>query len=44
MECDGVSASSIAELEKVLANRPPGGDRPLVIAAQIDPSQYAAQF
>ncbi|WP_299642879.1 thiamine pyrophosphate-binding protein [Devosia sp.] len=44
MECDGVSVSSIPELERVLANRRPGGDRPLVIAAQIDPSQYAAQF
>lgn len=44
MECDGVSVSSVAELERTLAGRRRGGDRPLVIAAQIDPSQYAAQF
>ncbi len=44
MDCEGASASSVAELDGILADRQRGGDRPLVIAAHIDPSQYTAQF
>lgn len=43
MDCDGVRATSVAELEKAV-----GGinrlDRPLVVEAVIDPAQYEAQF
>ena len=43
MACDAIEADSIAGLEKALsAAQSP--DRPLVIAANIDPAQYAAQF
>lgn len=43
MDCDAVEANSIQELEAALsAAQAP--DRPLVIAANIDPAQYAAQF
>lgn len=42
MGCHGIRASNEAELEDALAVTPE--DRPLVIAAQVDPSQYAAQF
>lgn len=43
MDCDAVEANSAAELENALtASQAP--DRPLVIAANIDPAQYAAQF
>ncbi len=41
--CEGVTVRSEQELEKVLGERPPQ-DRPLVIAALIDPTQYSAQF
>lgn len=44
MDCDGVGVDTPAALEKVLADRKPGRKRPLVIAAKIDPAQYAAQF
>jgi acetolactate synthase-1/2/3 large subunit len=43
MACDAVEADTIQELEAALsATQAP--DRPLVIAANIDPAQYAAQF
>jgi acetolactate synthase I/II/III large subunit len=43
MDCDGVRATSTAELEKAVdgVNRL---DRPLVVEAVIDPAQYEAQF
>ena len=43
MQCNGVAVKSKADLEKVVAD---SGelDRPLLIAAHIDPAQYAAQF
>lgn len=44
MACEGVDVSSVAELERVLADRDPDRTVPLVIGAQIDPAQYAAQF
>jgi acetolactate synthase-1/2/3 large subunit len=43
MDCDGVRVTSAAELEKAISDRP-GRSRPLVIAAEVDPSQYQAQF
>jgi acetolactate synthase-1/2/3 large subunit len=43
MGCDGVAVDTIAELEKAFADGA-APDRPLVIGANIDPSQYAAQF
>ena len=43
MGCDGVAVDSVAELEKAFADGA-APDRPLVIGANIDPSQYAAQF
>lgn len=43
MDCDAVEADSVADLEKALSERH-APDRPLVIAANIDPAQYAAQF
>lgn len=43
MDCHGARAESAAELERVLANAR-ALDRPLVIEARIDPSQYEAQF
>lgn len=43
MDCDALEANSIQELEAALsAAQTP--NRPLVIAANIDPAQYAAQF
>ncbi|MBO0826377.1 MAG: thiamine pyrophosphate-binding protein [Streptosporangiales bacterium] len=43
MGCDGARAESVAELEKCL-----GGigdlERPLIVEARIDPSQYESQF
>jgi acetolactate synthase-1/2/3 large subunit len=43
MGCDGARVDSAAALEKVLTQpRTPG--RPLVVGADIDPSQYLAQF
>jgi acetolactate synthase I/II/III large subunit len=43
MDCDGVRATSVSELEKAVdgINRL---DRPLVVEAVIDPSQYQNQF
>ena len=43
MGCDGVAVDTIAELEKAFADGA-APDRPLVIGANMDPSQYAAQF
>jgi acetolactate synthase-1/2/3 large subunit len=43
MGCDGVNVDSVRGLEAALAG-PRSSDRPLVIGAKIDPSQYAAQF
>jgi TPP-dependent trihydroxycyclohexane-1,2-dione (THcHDO) dehydratase len=43
MACNAIEADTIQELEAALsATQAP--DRPLVIAANIDPAQYAAQF
>ena len=42
MGCDGVRVDSAAALHDALAQRSP--QRPLVIGAVIDPSQYATQF
>jgi acetolactate synthase-1/2/3 large subunit len=43
MGCDGLNVDSASDLESALA-APRSHDRPLVIGARIDPSQYAAQF
>lgn len=43
MDCDSVRVDTAAELEKALAG-PHREDKPLIIAAHIDPSQYMAQF
>jgi acetolactate synthase-1/2/3 large subunit len=43
MGCAGAVADSSAALERLLS-APRPKDRPLVIGAQIDPAQYAAQF
>jgi acetolactate synthase-1/2/3 large subunit len=43
MGCDGLNVDSARGLEAALA-APRSHDRPLVIGASIDPSQYAAQF
>ncbi len=43
MGCDGVNVDSVRGLEAALA-APRSADRPLVIGATIDPSQYGAQF
>ena len=43
MGCEGVMVDSVSALERVLAGARPK-DRPLVVGAQIDPSQYTAQF
>ena len=43
MECEGVMVESAAALSRTLAAARPK-DRPLVIGARIDPSQYTAQF
>ena len=42
MGCDGVMVDNATALQDALERRAPG--RPLVIGAQIDPAQYAAQF
>jgi acetolactate synthase-1/2/3 large subunit len=42
MGCDGVRVDSAAGLQDALAQRSP--QRPLVIGAVIDPSQYSTQF
>jgi acetolactate synthase-1/2/3 large subunit len=42
MGCDGVMASDEKTLQEAFGRRSP--ERPLVIGAVIDPSQYAAQF
>ena len=43
MDCDAVRVDTAAELQQAMTNGP-AADRPLVIAAHIDPSQYMAQF
>lgn len=43
MQCDGARATSVQELEKVLADAH-DLSRPLVVEARIDPSQYESQF
>jgi acetolactate synthase-1/2/3 large subunit len=43
MGCDGVMVDSAAALSRVLADARPT-DRPLVIGARIDPTQYRAQL
>lgn len=43
MGCDGVHVDNASALEAALA-APRSANRPLVIGATIDPSQYAAQF
>jgi acetolactate synthase-1/2/3 large subunit len=43
MGCAGTAVDTAAALERALA-APRPSDRPLVIGAQIDPAQYAAQF
>ena len=43
MACEGAMVDSAAALERLLAEKRPT-DRPLVVGAQIDPAQYAAQF
>ena len=43
MGCDGIAVDSATALEAALAARR-DADRPLLIGAQIDPAQYAAQF
>ena len=44
MACNGIMVDSVAGLERALASRDPVSTTPLVIGAQIDPEQYAAQF
>ncbi len=43
MGCEGSVVDSAAALERAVSAKRPA-DRPLVIGANIDPSQYAAQF
>lgn len=43
MGCDGINVDSVRALEAALS-APRSKDRPLVIGATIDPSQYEAQF
>ena len=43
MDCDGIEVDTASELERVLAGER-SADRPLVVGANIDPAQYAAQF
>ena len=44
--CDGARVDSVTALERCLADAPPtpARGRPLVIEADVDPSQYQAQF
>ena len=44
MNCDGERVDSQADLERILGQAAEGLDRPLVVEARIDPSQYVAQF
>lgn len=44
MECDGVRVESVGELENAFAQADGSIDRPLVVEAIIDPSQYLSQF
>ena len=43
MDCDGVRAADVAELDKSLQDLP-SLTRPLVVEARIDPTQYDSQF
>ena len=43
MECDAAATDNAADLERILS-APQRPDKPLLIAAHIDPAQYAAQF
>ncbi len=43
MGCEGVMVDDAAALQRVLAGARPK-DRPLVVGARIDPSQYSSQF
>ena len=43
MACEGAMVDSAAALTRVLAEKR-SGDRPLLIGARIDPSQYTVQF
>ena len=43
MDCDAASTDNAADLERILS-APQRPDKPLLIAANIDPAQYAAQF
>ena len=44
MGCDGIGVETQSALEGALAARRGRADRPLVIAARIDPAQYQSQF
>jgi acetolactate synthase-1/2/3 large subunit len=43
MGCDGINVDNTRALESALTGQR-ATDRPLVIGAKIDPSQYQAQF
>ena len=43
MGCEGSVVDSAALLERVVSGKRPT-DRPLVVGANVDPAQYAAQF
>ncbi|MEW5863025.1 MAG: thiamine pyrophosphate-binding protein [Pseudomonadota bacterium] len=43
MDCEGAMVDDIGALERLLAGRRPK-DRPLVLGARIDPSQYRSHF
>ena len=43
MDCDAAATDNAADLERILS-APQRPDKPLLIAANIDPAQYAAQF
>lgn len=43
MQCDGARASSVPELERVIADAR-DLSRPLIVEARVDPSQYESQF
>ena len=43
MDCDAAATDNAADLERILA-APQRPDKPLLVAANIDPAQYAAQF
>jgi len=44
MACDGARVETAAEMRRVMEEAVKGLDRPLVIEAHIDPSQYESQF